>query len=108
MVQKRCSSYAMKSFFKQFRKKKPQVPFETFYNTYAHKLWGLILIANLPASESETILINTLTKAWLHPDRQVYIDRHPCIWLLQLAYAEGLPANLLRPILKANRVFVSL
>lgn len=97
----------MKSVFTQIHTKKPKRAFETFYNTYAHRLWGLILVAKLPASESEIILTNTLAKAWQHPDRQVRLDRHPFIWLLQLAYTEGLPANALEPILRTNRVVVS-
>lgn len=94
----------MKSISTQIHAKKSQRAFETFYNTYAHKLWALILVANMPASESETILIKTLTKAWLHPGRQVYIARHPFIWLLQLAYLEGLPTDTLKPVIRANIV----
>lgn len=65
--------------------------FKCFYEQYASKLWGLILSAKLPAYESETILVQTFSKAWLHPHRQEVGEKGLFTWLLSLAYAEGLP-----------------
>ena len=92
----------MKSFFK-----KSSVPdqqsFASFYDAYAPKLWGLILRADLTASQSETILINTLTKGWqeLGPDRLT--EKYSLSKLLNLAYREGLPTERLQTILKPNQ-----
>ncbi len=74
--------------------------FASFYDAYAPKLWGLVLQAQLPATVSERILVNTFSKAWHHSHRQA-IGRHQMLtWLLGLAYAEGLPAVTLPPELK--------
>lgn len=78
--------------------------FMSFYDAYAPKLWGLILSANLPASRSETILINTLLKAWQHPDRQTILEKRAFTWLVGLACAEGMPANTLSPCLNRRDV----
>ncbi|MBC7568915.1 MAG: hypothetical protein H7319_04165 [Spirosoma sp.] len=74
--------------------------FAFFYDEYAPKLWGLILQADLPASVSERILLNTFGKAWPHPHRQAVEGHQMITWLLGLAYAEGLPAVTLPPELK--------
>ncbi|GAB3639472.1 sigma-70 family RNA polymerase sigma factor [Spirosoma arcticum] len=74
--------------------------FLTFYEQYTPKLWGLILSANLPASQSETILINIFVKAWQHPHRQTIGRNQMLNWLLGLAYEEGLPSDTLRSAFK--------
>lgn len=74
--------------------------FACFYDEYAPKLWGLILRADLPASVSERILLNTFSKAWPHFHRQAAGGHQMLPWLLGLAYAEGLPAVTLTPELK--------
>lgn len=74
--------------------------FLTFYDQYAPALWGLILSAGLPASQSETILANTFLKAWQHPYRQTISERKVLTGLLRLAYGEGLPPNALKSVVK--------
>lgn len=74
-------------------KNQPPCAFTEFYDTYAPRLWGLILLANLPPSQSETILINTLLNAWQQVGQTSPIDDHYLSMILQLAYQEGLPVN---------------
>jgi hypothetical protein len=69
--------------------------FESFYDTYAPKLWGLILKADLPALQSESILLNTLTKAWLQRDLEAPTQPHFLTRLIGLACREGLPVKCL-------------
>lgn len=57
------------------------------------------MLANLPTPQSELILISTLSKAWLHPDRIQSLNRQGLGWLLSLAYAEGLPTKTLHRVL---------
>lgn len=72
--------------------------FTEFYDTYAPRLWGIILLANLPTPQSETILTNTFTKAW-RQIRQKPPTKLNVTWLLSLAYSEGLPRKAVREIL---------
>ena len=93
----------MNHLLPQLRTKNQQA-FASFYDAYAPKLWGIILLANLPSSQSETILVNTLLKAWQHPGRKAILEKRAFTWLLGLAYAEGLPANTLRSISEIRRI----
>ncbi|GAB3718882.1 hypothetical protein GCM10027592_62100 [Spirosoma flavus] len=66
--------------------------FTKFYDKHAPRLWGLILLANLPPSQSETILINTIRKAW----KQAQLpqsDTFSFSQILLIAHQEGLPKN---------------
>ncbi|GAB3559855.1 hypothetical protein [Spirosoma fluminis] len=67
--------------------------FTDFYDTYAPTLWGLILLANLPPSESEAILANTLLKAWNQVTEPDSIDNLCLSNILRIAYIEGLPIS---------------
>lgn len=72
--------------------------FTLFYDQYAPKLWGLISLTSLSPSQSEAILINTLTKAWRQSD-----PLKPFLsWLIGLAYQEALPNAVLGAMLRAN------
>ncbi len=73
--------------------------FDAFYARYAPKLWGIILVADLPAAQAQTILVNTFTNAWQHPDCQHNIANHPFGWLVRLACAEGLPTDTLKSVI---------
>ncbi|QKZ13822.1 hypothetical protein [Spirosoma sp. KUDC1026] len=73
--------------------KQPLSNFTDFYDTYAPTLWGLILLANLPPSESETILANTLLKAWEQIQQPDSIDNYCLANILRIAYIEGLPIS---------------
>jgi len=75
-----------------------QQDFTSFYDTYAAKLWGLILTANLPPSQSEAILINTLIKAWQQFDTHTLGEKHFLTRLVSLANQEGLPIECIRSI----------
>ncbi|QDK80811.1 response regulator [Spirosoma sp. KCTC 42546] len=68
-----------------------QQTFSRFYDTYAPKLWGLILRAKLPTSRSERILSSTFKKAWPQLSQQTSTSASTFTWLLTLAYGEGLP-----------------
>lgn len=85
------------NFFLPQPHSKQQRAFCVFYAAYAPRLWGLILTAKLPVSDSETILTNTFVKAWNHPDRPAPVDKRSLSWLIKLAYAEGLPFTTLKP-----------
>jgi hypothetical protein len=74
--------------------------FKSFYDTYAPKIWGLILLANLPMSQSEAILINTLTKGWKNFNQNRLTQGQVLIMLINLARIEGLPVECLNPIFK--------
>ena len=76
-----------------------QTAFAHFYDAYAPKLWGLILTANLPAQQSETILINTLMKAWQQVDQPTQSEKQLFIELIRLACQAGLPPACLRAVL---------
>lgn len=76
--------------------------FLSFYDTYAHKLWGLILTAKLPVAKSEIILLNTLTKAWQQIDLSLLKEKYLLAQLLKIAYKEGLPIECLQTVLKAK------
>ncbi|HLL95765.1 MAG TPA: hypothetical protein VK404_12355 [Spirosoma sp.] len=82
---------------------KNQQPFSIFYETYAPKLWGIILLAKLPASQSENILINTLKKAWQKLGQQVHPVEPTFATLLTLAYSEGLPGEFIHTIRQTPR-----
>jgi len=73
--------------------------FTAFYDTYAPKLWGIILRANLPTPQAEQILLNTLTKAWQQFDPHTLNDKHLLSRLLRLACEQGLPPDCLKGIL---------
>ena len=83
---------------------KNQQTFTAFYDAYAPKVWGIILAANLPLLQSETILINTLTEAWRQLDLSILEDKYVLAILLKIACKEGLPMNVLQTILNPNRV----
>lgn len=74
--------------------------YASFYDVYAPKLWGLILLADLPIPESEAILTNTLAKAWKQFDKPARAEKHFFVRLIGLACQEGLPVNNLRAILR--------
>ena len=76
-----------------------QTAFAQFYDAYAPPLWGLILTAKLPAQESETILINTMRKAWQQLDQPTLSEKRLFIELIRLAGQEGLPPTCLRAVL---------
>ncbi|GAB4014993.1 hypothetical protein GCM10028808_39080 [Spirosoma migulaei] len=76
--------------------------YTSFYDGYAPKLWGILLLANLPNSQSEEILTRTLTKAWSQRDIHTPTEKHFLGWLLGLACREGLPIDCLQDILKPN------
>ncbi|MBO0931682.1 hypothetical protein [Fibrella aquatilis] len=89
----------MLSLFKKAPTQAQQRAFAVFYAAHAPRLWGLILAANLPTPQAETILSNTLIKAWQHPDCQSSpTTSQSCNWLLRLACKEGLPHSALRAI----------
>ena len=54
---------------------------------------GIIILSDLPMPESETILVNTLAKAW----KQFFTQ------LIGLSYKEGLPVDCLKAIPRFNR-----
>ncbi|AUD05870.1 hypothetical protein [Spirosoma pollinicola] len=73
--------------------KPPPQAFREFYATYAPRLWGFVLLAHLPATQSETILINTVRKAWQQLQSPIQSNT-PCFsHILRVAYLEGLPIN---------------
>jgi hypothetical protein len=74
--------------------------FAQFYDAYAPKLWGLILAAKLPAQESETILINTISKAWQQVEDPPLSEKQLIVQLIRLACQEGLPLACLRAVFK--------
>ncbi len=77
--------------------------YEAFYERYASKLWGIILLANLPVSpHSETILINTLSKAWQQQDKDKLSGNGVLAHLVNLAYGEGLPRERIEADLRAS------
>ena len=92
----------MKSFLK-----KPSVPvqpsFASFYDVYAPKLWGLTLMANLTASQSEAILVGTLTKGWQELGQDKLTEPYLLSKLLRIAHGEGLPMACLHSILQPNQ-----
>lgn len=68
-----------------------QKTFASFYDRYAPKLWGLIVLAKLPARQSEAMLSNTLMKAWQSPNHHSLTEQKMLRRLLALAGEEGLP-----------------
>ncbi|QHV96317.1 response regulator [Spirosoma endbachense] len=79
-----------------------QQSFSDFYDTYAPRLWGIILLAKLPTAQSETILINTLKKAWQQVNQQILPVKPTFVSLLSLAYREGLPREFVKASLPPN------
>ena len=77
-----------------------QKAFNTFYDTNAPRLWGLILTANLPAPQAETILLNTLIKAWQQFDHHSLTKKQFIAQLIGLACREGLPPQCLQAVFK--------
>jgi hypothetical protein len=80
-----------------------QRAYNSFYDTYAPKLWGIIILSDLPMPESETILVNTLAKAWKQFDQHTRSEKHFFTQLIGLAYKEGLPVDYLKAIPRFNR-----
>ncbi|WP_020602760.1 hypothetical protein [Spirosoma spitsbergense] len=76
-----------------------QQDFISFYDTQAPKLWGLILLANLPLSTSEGILTNTFIKAWQDLDNTPFTKNYSFTQLIDLACKEGLPIGCLKALL---------
>ena len=76
--------------------------FSAFYDQYVPKLWGIILSANLPSQQAETILLNTLIKAWPQIDLSTMTEGQVLVKLLVLACREGLPNNYLRAALRGD------
>ncbi|QHV98683.1 RNA polymerase sigma factor [Spirosoma endbachense] len=76
-----------------------QQSFLPFYDRYASKLWGLILGANLPMDQAETILANALLRAWQAPDPLTTSEQLIFARLVRLTFVEGLPATMLSTIL---------
>lgn len=76
------------------------VAFNVFYDTYAPKLWALILLANLLIEQSETMLCNTLTKGWKRFNQEELTERQALRMLISLAYNEDLPPTCLNVIFK--------
>ena len=93
------------NFFFAKRPARDLSAFLLFYDQYAAKLWGVILSADLPMAQSKNLLAKTLLKAWYHPDRQTIGSSQALTWLVNLAYAEGLPTDMLRGILKNSPDF---
>lgn len=83
---------------------KNQQTFTAFYEAYASKVWGIVLAANLPRLQSETILIHTFTEAWRQLDSPILEDNYVLAKLLKIAREEGLPIEVLQTILNPNRV----
>ncbi|MBD2705773.1 hypothetical protein IC229_34535 [Spirosoma sp. BT702] len=77
--------------------------FSVFYATYAPKLWGLILTAKLPKTQSAAILINTITKGWKQLDQKKSNQQHILSWLIGLAYEEGLPKDCLAHFFRTKK-----
>ena len=77
-----------------------QRAFHLFYDTYAPIVWGLIVKANLPASQAEAIFINTFVKVWQQRDEQAPGESLSITRLVGLACKEGLPIEALQSILK--------
>jgi CheY-like chemotaxis protein len=67
-----------------------QQAFALFYDTYSPRLWGIILLAKLPAAQAETILINTFKKAWQPLGQHTLRVELTFPDLLTIAYGEGL------------------
>lgn len=74
--------------------------FIQFYDTYAPKLWGLILLANLSSAQSEAILTRTLIKGWEQLGKDSLRDERVLSILISLARREGLPCECLKTIPK--------
>ncbi|NID12920.1 hypothetical protein [Fibrivirga algicola] len=90
--------------------------FNVFYERFAPKLWGIILLANLPVAHSEEILIKTMQNAWAERSQHPATDRYYLSRLISIAHAEGLPyervqsflKSRLRPFSSINRVVQSI
>lgn len=80
-----------------------QRAYALFYDTYAPKLWGIILLSDLLMPESETILVNTLAKAWTQFDHHTRSEKRFFTQLVGLACKEGLPVDHLKAILRFNQ-----
>ena len=80
-----------------------QQAFTSFYDDYAPKLWGIIVLANLPMPESEAILVNTLAKDWKQFDQRTRSEKHFFTRMIDFAHQEGLPIDHLKAILKRNQ-----
>ena len=76
--------------------------FSAFYDQYVPKVWGVILGADLPPQQAETILLNTLIKAWSQIDLSTMTERQVFVKLLVIACREGLPNDYLRVALRAD------
>lgn len=74
--------------------------YSSFCDTYAPKLWGLIMAAQVAAPQAEAMLINTLTKAWQQFDHATLNDKYVLSRLLTLAAQEGLPLEGLKAIFR--------
>lgn len=67
--------------------------FHVFYDTYAPRLWGLLLKAGLSDTESEAILLNTLSHAWPQYNQATIDPRHFFAQLVGIAHQAGLPLS---------------
>ena len=67
--------------------------FHIYYDTYAPKLWGILLKAGLSDTESQKILMNTLSTAWPQYNQTTTNQRSFFLQLLRLAHQEGLPLS---------------
>ncbi len=81
-----------------------QRAYAAFYDTYAPSLWGIIMLANLPISQSEIILVNTLAKAWKQFDQRTRSEKHFFTRLISLAREEGLCTDCLKTIPGFNQL----
>jgi len=93
---------ALDSTAEAFIRPASQSAFELFYQQHAPKLWGIILLANLPVSLSEDILVDTLTAAWQQRQDHALEGTYVLSWLITLAHRAGLPYERVQAILAAR------
>ncbi|XAZ82104.1 hypothetical protein A6C57_27560 (plasmid) [Fibrella sp. ES10-3-2-2] len=79
-----------------------QPAFEAFCQTFAPKLWGIILLANLPVVTSEDILVNTLVAAWQQRATQPLTGDYVLSGLIRLAHQQGLPYERVQALLSSR------
>ncbi|MBO0952954.1 hypothetical protein [Fibrella forsythiae] len=79
-----------------------QQAYYAFYQQYAPRLWGVILLANLPVSHSEVILANVLVKAWQEQDSYPLTAPHVLSYLIGLSHKLGLPLERVQAVLRSR------
>ncbi len=76
--------------------------YQAFYDNYSPKLWGVLVLADLPLPVTEKIFINTLMRAWQQRSEYPLTQENILSYLIGIALSEGLPVEPVQALLMVH------